>query len=194
MTIWRRLIVIFMLIATHFWSILKFYINIFRNSTQLSSSIILAKHHLNATECWVLPFYFYVHIGLFQLALRAIWINLSKKQFSNNAQRRYAWDLKTKEAVPQLPHHSFEKFFVNWNRFVFQATPKLWSISENMSKNHQVRNNFGPRSPTVGGRGRPPFVENIANSHMPHCLSLVGSGFTKKIMSRAREGPLVRAL
>ena len=37
--------------------------------------------------------FFYVHIGLFQLALRAIWNNLSKKHFSNNAQRRHVGEL-----------------------------------------------------------------------------------------------------
>ena len=67
-----------------------------------------AKHHLNAIECSFLFFCFYAHIGLFQLALRAIWNNLSKKQFSNKAQRRYAWDFKTKKALPQLPKQSFD--------------------------------------------------------------------------------------
>ena len=36
----------------------------------------------------------------------------------------------------------------------------------------QVWNTFGPRSPTVGGRGRPPFVENIAKNIKPHSLPL----------------------
>ena len=87
-TTWSWLVVIFMWIATQFWSFLKIYLKKFQHSTQLSSLIIPVKHHSNATECSLLPFYFYVHIGLFQLAPRAIWNNLSKEQFSNNAQRR----------------------------------------------------------------------------------------------------------
>ena len=50
-TTWRWLIVFSMWIATHFRSFLKFYINNFQHSTQLSSLIIPAKHHLNAIEC-----------------------------------------------------------------------------------------------------------------------------------------------
>ena len=91
-----------MWIATQFRSFLEIYLKNFQHSTQLSSLIIPAKQQLNATESSLLPFYFNVHIELFQLALRAIWNNLSKEQFSNNAQRRHAWDFKTKEAVRQL--------------------------------------------------------------------------------------------
>ena len=82
-----------------------------------------AKHHLNPTKfCWLL-FCYYVHIGLFQLALRAIWNNLSKEQFSNNAQRRHAWDLKTKEAILQLSQQGCDLLFVIRIAFVFHATP-----------------------------------------------------------------------
>ena len=55
-----------------FRSFLSFYINIFRHSTQLWSLIIPTKRHFNTTESSLLFYYFYVHIGLFQLALRAI--------------------------------------------------------------------------------------------------------------------------
>ena len=82
-----------MWIATHFRSFLKFYINNFQHSTQLSSLIIPAKRPFNAIDYSLLPFYFYVHFWLFQLALRAIWNNLSKKHFSNNGQRRHAGEL-----------------------------------------------------------------------------------------------------
>ena len=74
--------------------------------------------------------------------------------------------------------------------FVSEATPKLWPKSENQSKNHQIWNNFGPRSPTVGGRGRPPFVEDIANCHTPHCLSLGGRLFLRNFGTfRSGKGP-----
>ena len=97
---------------------------------------------------------------------------------------------KTNQALPQLSQHSCDLLFVICNDFVFQATPKLWSISENISKNPQVWKNFGPRSPTVGGRGRPPFVENIANNRMPHCLSLGGRLFLREFwQSRRGRGP-----
>ena len=55
-----------------FWSFLKFFIKNFSHSTQLSSLTIPDKHHLNVTERSPLLFCFYMHIGLFQLALRAI--------------------------------------------------------------------------------------------------------------------------
>ena len=41
---------------------------------------------------------------------------------------------KTKLAVLQLPQYSFEKLVVIWNGYVFEATPKLWSTSENERK------------------------------------------------------------
>ena len=64
--------IIFYVNRNRFPEFSHFFINNFRHSTQLSSLFIPAKRHMNATESSSLPFDFHVHIGLFQLALRAI--------------------------------------------------------------------------------------------------------------------------
>ena len=180
-----------MWVATDFRSFLNFNINNFRHSTQLSSLIIPTKRHLNATECFLLYFCFYVHIRLFQLALRAIWNNQSKKPFSNNDQPRRFHGVKIQQNVFHC-RHTVDKRVARCylNGFLIHAKRKLWPKSENLSKNHHIWNNFGPRSPTVGGRGRPPFVENIAKNLMPHCLSLGGRLFLRGFwQSRRGKGP-----
>ena len=163
--------VISMWIATHFQDFLKFYIDNFGHSTQFSSLIVPAKHHLKATECFLLTFYFYVHIGLFQLALGPSETIYPKNSFRTTHNVDTLETSKPKKLFRNCHNIFLTSFLYFWTIFVFQATPRIWSISENISKNHQVWTNFGPRSPTVGGRDRPPFVENIANCHMPHCLS-----------------------
>ena len=124
-----------MWIATHFRSFLKLYINNSQHSTQLSSLIIPAKHHLNANECFLLPFCFYVHIGLFQLALRAIWNNLSKKQFSNNAQHRHAWELQNRKSCAATAPTYFWLAFCNLERLCFPGDAyTLTSIGKHIEK------------------------------------------------------------
>ena len=136
-TVWRWLKVFFMWIATHFQCFLKFYINNLRHSTQLSSLIVPAKHHLNATECSLLPFYFYVHFGLFQLALRAIWNNLSKEQFSDNAQSRHARELRNQISCSAIAPTQVWLVFCNLKRFCFSGNAwTLFNVAKRM-KNHK---------------------------------------------------------
>ena len=98
--------VFFIWIATQFRSFLKIYLNNFRQSTQLSSLIIAAKNLSNATECFLLTFCFNVHIGLFQLALRAIWNNLSKHIFLTTLNLDVLDEFKSNEVAAKLSHIS----------------------------------------------------------------------------------------
>ena len=171
-TTWRWLTVFFMWIATPFRSFLKFNINYFRHSTQLSSLVIPAKRQLNGIECSLPHFYFYVHIGLFQLALRAIWINLTKNLFRTTHKIDVLHLFKSNEVAAQLSHTSEKKIWLSAGAVVLFRQRVHSDERRKTKENFQIWNNFGPRSPTVGGRGRPPFVENIAKNCMPHSLPL----------------------
>ena len=135
-----------------------------------------------------------MHFGLFQLALRAIWNNLSKNLFRTTRKIDVLDVFKPNEVAAELSHTNQKK---NW---LFVGAVVLFGQRVNsderrkVKENHQVWNNFGSRSPTVGGRGRPPFVENIARNLLPHCLSLGGRLFLRGFGSRGGgRGPL-RAL
>ena len=130
--------VIFHVNRNTFRSFLKFYVNNFWHSTQLSSLTIPAKYPetqrserhciFNSTcilDCFSWPF------GPSETIY-------PKNSFRTTHNVDTLETSKPKKLFCNCPQHSFDYFLVVWIGFVFQATPKLWSISENISKNHQV--------------------------------------------------------
>ena len=80
-----------------------------------------------------LCFHFFVHVGLFQLALRAIWNNLSKKHYSNNVNVGRWRALNPNNLFRNCPNIVLTSL-CKLERLVFQATPKLWSIRKTYRK------------------------------------------------------------
>ena len=132
-TLWRWLMAFFMWIATQFPSFLKFYLNNFRHSTQFSSLIILSK--LLSTQLNV-PYCFFVSACI--LDCFGWPSGPSETIYPKNS-------FPTTHNVDTLETSKPKKLFDNYSKIVvisllcfgtvfFQATPKLWSISENLSK------------------------------------------------------------